>query len=220
MLEKTMLDEVNKITKTFDYNLVDVKNNTAVLGMYAYVVRKVIQDQRLLSSESILHVKGNLERKRKRNTTVQDYSKNLDENVLYQLYKYADVINLFYSMQKHSNEMKNFDYNMYLDMLHAECKKSIENIANDMRSNQAVLGLVQKYEKTSISDKEYDYVCATLMVNVLLCTMDFVLYGHIESDGQKFPIYTLTKTFSVEENITAINTVIMNEVVKCLTYSY
>lgn len=218
-LEKTILNEINQIPKTFQYNLVDA-NNTTVVGMCVHIVKKVIQEQRLLTSEAIEHVKGNLERKRQRNTTVQAYSKNLDENILYQLYKYADIINLYDCIHRHSGEMLQMNYNAYLDLVHMECKKSIENIEDEKWNNRAVFDMVRKYEKTSIADKQYDYVCVTLMVNVLLCAMNHVLYGNIESEGRKIPMYMLANQFSVEENITAMNTVVMNEVVKYLTYAY
>ena len=219
-LEQIVFEEVNQIPKSFDYNIADIRNKSTLVGMHVHIVCIVIKDQNLLSREAIEHVKGNLEKKKKRCATLHEYSENLDENIIFQLCKYADVINMFDSVYKHSRDISSMDYNVYLEIVHSNCRKLIENIEDEMKRNRAVFDLVFKYRNMDIAEKQYDYVCATLMINVLLCAMNYVLYGHIEKDGRKIPMYTLVNQFTAKENITALNTIILNEVVKELTKQY
>ena len=182
--------------------------------MYVQVVKKVIQEQRFLTTETVEYIKSNLSYRCKK--SVKQYNDAVVENIFLQLYKYADIIYLFEAIRNYRFEINHVDLNKLVDLIQRDCNNRVNNLLIEQKSNLSVWELKNKYINMDIREKEYDYLFISLMYNILLGTMDCVLYGKIETTDNTFPIYSLCQHFTVEENITALNYVIVNEITKFL----
>lgn len=217
-IEETVLNEINKIPKTFDYNSNTLEKNKAGIGACVAVVSGIINE--IVNANTVKQLKLALNAKKRRNRTASEYKECLENNIVFELYKYDNFIDIFNVLDSNVARLERMDFQKFYTLMLEDSQKKVISAKQLSQSNQAVRNLIIEYSHQDTESREYDFIFSSLKVQTVSYAMQSILYGQLELGNRQISTRDYFKQFSVKDNKAALDLVIMNEIGKRLSEFY
>lgn len=219
-VEEKVLKEINSISKTFEYNFNSMKRDQTetVLGVCAVMVQEIIDS--VVNANTVQQLKLALNAKRQRNKTTSEYNECLENNIVFELYKYDHFISIFNVLKRNRNMVLKMDYQKFYTLMLEDSQKKVITAKQFARSNQYVQNLLTDYSYKDSEQREYDYIFSSLKTQLIGYAMQSVLYGHLEVGRQRIATRDCFDAFSTSDSKAALDFVITNEIAKRLSRYY
>ena len=217
-IEEKVLQEINRIPMTFDYSSNTLESNRGSVGACVAIMSNIIDE--LVDYNVVNQLKLTLNAKRMRNTTVSEYNACLENNIVFQLYKYDKLIGIFNILGNNMLKVEKMNFQTFYTLVLENGQKKVVSAKQFSQSNQAVRELLIKYSHQDTESREYDYIFASLKELVISYAMQSVLFGKIEEGNKRIATIDFFRQFSYKDNKAALDLVITNEIAKRLSVYY
>ena len=215
-IEETVLKEINKTPKLFDYN--DPNMSNSVLGAYATMVSGFIEQ--VVTFDSVKMLKLALNAKKERNRTVSEYNDCLDNNIVFELYKYDNFLGIFDLFNDSSVNLKNMDLTRFNTLMIEDSQKKVKSAKDYSKENQTIKRLLDRYSTTDTEHREYDYIFSSLKVQAVGVAIQYVLFGKLEGSNNVIDSFDFFRQYTPKANKSALDIVITHEIMKRLSAYY
>lgn len=221
----TLFNEVKTMPVKFDYTVANTGNyqdiNTICSTfMSDNAIKSAMNDSVIMTMEQ------NIQAKRSRNPRKEDHDKSMENNLLFELYKYAYLMNTIVALEKHKNDVVQIDFQNYWLMIQNDCIVRIKNLEQEKRNNPQINTLLRKYVNdnrmvsmrvlSQINARENDYIIAGLMTNVLNTMLYSIFSGatiQLNNSSSQQKIMQIITKYPSKEVCMIIDSHIMNMVV-------
>lgn len=220
--ENDLFNCVKAIPIRFDFNYPQMKENPKLNELCNILLSGDMISQ-VLDAGNIESLERNLQVKRLRSTNQEDYNRSLENNILFELYKYSNLMSIFKVLEDRKNDKVKVDYQKLWEMIQIECKTRIQNLSVEKKSNPAIHNLLQRYDydtrkfKMVINDyidvRENDYILSGMMSSILYIAMNSVFFGEINNQ----PVLQMIKSYSSKEIMCMLEALIINTATLRLT---
>lgn len=220
--ENDLFNCVKAIPIRFDFNYPQMKENRKLNELCNMLLSGDMISQ-VLDAGNIESLERNLQVKRLRSTNQEDYNRSLENNILFELYKYSNLMSIFKVLEDRKNDKVKVDYQKLWEMIQIECKTRIQNLSVEKKSNPAIHNLLQRYDydtrkfKMVINDyidvRENDYILSGMMSSILYIVMNSVFFGEINNQ----PVLQMIKSYSSKEIMCMLEALIINTATLRLT---
>ena len=211
-IEEVVLKEINKIPKNFEYNTNNRINIDACIAIVTDIADRVV------TSNNVKQLKIILNAKKQRNKTVAQYNECLENNIIFELYKYDNLIDIFNIVN--ITNLKQMDFQTFYTLMLEDSPKKVISAKHLAQSNQSVHNLLINYTRQNTESHEYDYIFSSLKTEIIAYVMQSVLYGNLEIGNRQIETLNYFKQFSAMDNKAAFDFVITNLVAKKLSLFY
>ena len=215
-IEEILLQEINKVPKTFDYNVPEL--SSSLLEAYVMVVRSFIGQ--VVTADSVKMLKLALNAKRARNNTTSKYNECLENNIVFELYKYDNFLGIFDLFKNRSVNLEKVDMAAFNTLMIEDSQKKVKSAQDFSKSNQAIKKLLNNYKTTDTEHREYDYIFSSLKVQAVGVAIQSVLFGKMEIDNKAIDALGFFSQYPSKSNKSALDMVITDEIVKRLSVYY
>jgi len=217
-IEANVLQEINKIPKTFDYNSSTLESNRGVVGACVVMVSEFMEQ--VVNANTVRQLKVALNAKRQRNRTTSEYNTCLENNIVFELYKYDNFIDIFNVLGSNTLRAEKMNFETFYTLMLEDSQKKVVSAKQLSQTNQAVRNLLINYSHRDTENREYDYIFSSLKVQAISFAMQSVLYGQLEVGNQRIATRDYFRQFSAKDNKSALDLVITNEIAKRLSAYY
>lgn len=221
----TLFHEVKTMPVKFDYTVANTGNyqdiNTICSTfMSDNAIKSAMNDTVIMNMEQSIQIK------RSRNPRKEDHDKSMENNLLFEMYKYAYLMNTIIALEKHKNDVVQIDFQNYWSMIQNDCIVRVKNLEQEKRNNPQINTLLRKYVNdnrmvsmrilSQINARENDYIIAGLMTNVLSTMLYSVFSGttiQLNNNSSQQKVMQIITKYPSKEVCMIIDSHIMNMVV-------
>lgn len=167
---------------------------------------------------------------RGRNFRQEARDEDVENNLLAMLYRYSYLMNLYPFLRKEPNRLS-INWEQLMSLIKDECVRRIENLDIEMQNNPSISNLLQKYKAppqkrklyalSDINNREYDYVVASIMVEMLTSILQiFTSFYNSTCTHEEVSVFSSLAKYPDEEVMMMLNQYISAFVPFCLNKFY
>lgn len=164
-----------------------------------------------------------VQKKRANTPKRADYGIVMNKNILFELYKYSYLMNIFKVLESRKNDELKIDRVEFWNLIQEDCRKRLENLEYEKRNTPVILDMFRKYEldtqkvKMVVNDyiepREYDYIYAYSMTCVLSeIIVNMVFNGEINIGNGYQPTLDVIRQYPASDMIEALDVTIATNV--------
>lgn len=215
--EELIMQKINSLPRTFDYSSTTLNNN-ALFGGCVTMLADILDS--VVSSNNVNQLKLTLSAKKQRYNSTTEYNKCLENNIVFELYKYDNFIKIFNIFDSDMNNLNKMNYQTFCMIMLNDSKKNVSSAKQLAQNNSFIRNLLVNYSYKDTENREFDYIFSSLKVSVIALAMQSVLYGYIEISDKRISGKEFFKHFSSKNNIAALDTVITQGIANRLSKLY
>ena len=215
--EELIMQKINSLPRTFDYSSTTLNNN-ALFGGCVTMLADILDS--VVSSNNVNQLKLTLSAKKQRYNSTTEYNKCLENNIVFELYKYDIFIKIFNIFDSDMNNLNKMNYQTFCMIMLNDSKKNVSSAKQLAQNNSFIRNLLVNYSYKDTENREFDYIFSSLKVSAIALAMQSVLYGYIEISDKRISGKEFFKHFSSKNNIAALDTVITQGIANRLSKLY
>lgn len=215
--EELIMQKINSLPRTFDYSSTTLNNN-ALFGGCVTMLADILDS--VVSSNNVNQLKLTLSAKKQRYNSTTEYNKCLENNIVFELYKYDNFIKIFNIFDSDMNNLNKMNYQTFCMIMLNDSKKNVSSAKQLAQNNSFIRNLLVNYSYKDTENREFDYIFSSLKVSAIALAMQSVLYGYIEISDKRISGKEFFKHFSSKNNIAALDTVITQGIANRLSKLY
>ncbi len=215
--EELIMQKINSLPRTFDYSSTTLNSN-ALFGGCVTMLADILDS--VVSSNNLNQLKLTLSAKKQRYNSTTEYNECLENNIVFELYKYDNFIKIFNIFDSDMNSLNKMNYQTFCMIMLNDSKKNVSSAKQLAQNNSFIRNLLVNYSYKDTENREFDYIFSSLKVSVIALAMQSVLYGYIEISDKRISGKEFFKHFSSKNNIAALDTVIIQGIANRLSKLY
>lgn len=215
--EELIMQKINSLPRTFDYSSTTLNNN-ALFGGCVTMLADILDS--VVSSNNVNQLKLTLSAKKQRYNSTTEYNECLENNIVFELYKYDNFIKIFNIFDSDMNNLNKMNYQTFCMIMLNDSKKNVSSAKQLAQNNSFIRNMLVNYSYKDTENREFDYIFSSLKVSAIALAMQSVLYGYIEISDKRISGKEFFKHFSSKNNIAALDTVITQGIANRLSKLY
>lgn len=215
--EKRLFDLIKNMPVKWDYYNPDAAVNTELKKFCSSCVNYK-PALAYISKDYFRQAEYLVQKKRARTPQKAAYNKVMEKNIMFELYEYAYMMNVFKVLENRKNDTLKIDGVELWNLIQEDCHKRLDNPEAEKRKNPAIYDMMQKYTydtskiKMIVNDyvepREYDYIYACAITGVLIGIMELVLVGEANEGNGWQRVLQIFRQFSASDFIAELDVTI------------
>ena len=204
-VEELIMQRINNLPRTFEYSS-NAQNNNELFSDCITILAGILNT--VVSSSNVNQLKQTVMIKKHRYNSIDEYNECLENNIVFELYKYDNFIKLFKMFDNNMGNLNKLNYQTFCVLMMNDSKKNVSSAKQLAQKNSFIRNLLVNYSYKDTENREYDYIFSSLKVSVIANAMQSVLYGQIDLGNKIISGKDFFKQFSSKDNIATFDTVI------------
>ncbi len=176
--------------------------------------------EQVVTADSVKMLKLALNAKRARNNITSEYNECLENNIVFELYKYDIFLGILDLFNNSSVNLEKVDITAFNTLMTEDSQRKVKNARDFSESNEAIRRLLNNYKNTDTEHREYDYIFSSLKVQAVGVAIQSVLFGKMEVENNIIDALESFSQYPSKSNKSALDMVITDEIAKRLSAYY
>lgn len=203
--EELIMQRINNLPRTFEYSS-NAQNNNELFSDCITILAGILNT--VVSSSNVNQLKQTVMNKKHRYNSTDEYNKCLENNIVFELYKYDNFIKLFKMFDNNMENLNKLNYQTFCMIMLNDSKKNVSSAKQLAQNNSFIRNLLVNYSYKDTENREFDYIFSSLKVSAIALAMQSVLYGQIDLGNKIISGKDFFKQFSSKDNIATFDTII------------
>lgn len=162
--EELIMQRINNLPRTFEYSS-NAQNNNELFSDCITILAGILNT--VVSSSNVNQLKQTVMNKKHRYNSTDEYNECLENNIVFELYKYDNFIKLFKMFDNNMGNLNKLNYQTFCVLMMNDSKKNVSSAKQLAQKNSFIRNLLVNYSYKDTENREYDYIFSSLKVSVI-----------------------------------------------------